>query len=495
LDRHPTSREGVTCIVCHRVDKNYGRISGRLAMVEGDIFDPVLGPSGGDKLQECLDDKKCRVNPTRGERGRAIHSDAVKFEQISTSEFCGSCHDVRLRNGFRLEDAYSEYNYSPSAARGETCQDCHMGRVPGVVSGYEEGPAAEIGQGKAKPYHTSPRKLTNHMFAGPDYSVIHPGIFPHNTDAQKLATLEEWLQFEWRDPVTKNTEWWGTEAFEAKVKEDRKAYKFPRKWRSKTRRERARQVLNDQIELLGVIEAQRKQILQVGYRLSDIEVMNAGDDGIDFQVRVSNGTDGHGVPTGFDAERLVFLRVTLTDRNGEVLFQSGDLDPNGDLRDLHSLYVHNGELPLDEQLFSLQSKFLTRNIRGGEREQVIPVNVSIDPLPFLRPEVRPSGVYGQPRGARKHKQNILPGQHRLVDYSIAGDALSGNGPYKLDVKLIAGMIPINLLADIQEVGFDYGMSAKEIGDAVVEGHQVLWQREKEFNIHSGQSVAQVNENE
>ena len=31
------------------------------------------------------------------------------------------------------------------------------------------------------------------------------------------------------------------------------------------------------------------------------------------------------------AERLVFLRVTVRDADGEVLMQSGDLDPNGDL--------------------------------------------------------------------------------------------------------------------------------------------------------------------
>ena len=37
LERHPTSREGITCVVCHRVNKNYGKVSGRLAP----IFTPV----------------------------------------------------------------------------------------------------------------------------------------------------------------------------------------------------------------------------------------------------------------------------------------------------------------------------------------------------------------------------------------------------------------------------------------------------------------------
>ena len=44
LDRHPTSREGVTCIVCHRQDQAFGKISGRLPLVEGSLYEPVFGP-------------------------------------------------------------------------------------------------------------------------------------------------------------------------------------------------------------------------------------------------------------------------------------------------------------------------------------------------------------------------------------------------------------------------------------------------------------------
>ena len=42
----------------------------------------------------------------------------VTFRDLVTKE------DVRLVNGFRLEDAFSEYKTSPSAFRGESCQDC-----------------------------------------------------------------------------------------------------------------------------------------------------------------------------------------------------------------------------------------------------------------------------------------------------------------------------------------------------------------------------------
>ena len=230
---------------------------------------------------------------------------------------------MRLRNGFRLEDAFSEYKYSPAAGKDETCNDCHMGKEPGVVSGYEEGPAAEIG-GRGKSYMTQPRKLTNHMFAGPDYSVVHPGLFPHNTDAQKLASMRQWLEFEWRDPVTKNPEWWGTDAFEKAVKADPDKYEFPKQWGSRTRRNRARKVIDAQLALLDEIKEQRLRVLQAGYGLGEIVPLKASSKRISFRIKVSNETDGHGVPTGFDAERLVFLRVNVTDREGQVIFRSGD---------------------------------------------------------------------------------------------------------------------------------------------------------------------------
>ena len=46
LERHPTSREGVTCVVCHRISKDYNKASGRLALEEGDLHSPIFGPQG-----------------------------------------------------------------------------------------------------------------------------------------------------------------------------------------------------------------------------------------------------------------------------------------------------------------------------------------------------------------------------------------------------------------------------------------------------------------
>ncbi len=470
LDRHPTSREGITCITCHRIKQAFGKISGRLPIIEGGITEPVYGPQGNENLAAALDNPDIRVTTDPEARGRKIHAKAERYSYLSKPGTCGTCHDVTLVNGFRLEEAFSEYKSSPAAKRDETCQDCHMSTVPGVASGYAFGPAAEVGG-----VETKPRKLTNHMFVGPDHSVIHPGLFPLSEAAQRTAGMAEWLQFDHKAG-------WGTDAFEHSVAED---YPFPERWSSVDDRYDAREIINKQEARLQRIAEQRKKLLQGAYLLGGKEVLQADEDGLRFRIKVSNGTDGHNAPTGFTGERLVFLQVDVTDREGEVVFRSGDLDPNGDVRDLHSLYVHNGELPLDEQLFNLQSKFVTRNIRGGEREQILALNYSPDPLPFLRPDTRPTVLTGRTLGARIHKKGIEPNGHRWAEYSVQADKLTGRPPYKARVKMIAAMIPVNLISEIQHVGFDYGMSPREVAQEVLAGHQVLWETELDLNPAGG----------
>jgi len=465
MDGHPVSREGITCIDCHRVNQDYGKLSGRLALVEGDLFEPVFGPKGNEELQRVVESGEYRVNTERGKAGRAIHTRAEKFFQLSEPGFCGTCHDVNLVNGFRLEEAFSEYKNSPAAKKGITCQDCHMGKEPGVVSGYREEPAAMVGNNP-----TRPRKRTNHMFVGPDYSIIHPGLFPHNVKAAAMATMREWLTYDYEAG-------WGTDKFEQNIPD---GYTFPDRWLSADDRYDARDIIRENQALLAEADKARLQVLRAGYQSGDFEVEKASESGLRFKIQVRNGTEGHNVPTGFDAERLVFLEVKVFDRDDHMVFVSGDLDPNGDVRDSHSLFVHNGELPLDKYLFSLQSRFVTRMFRGGDREQVLAVNYSGDPLPFLRPSTSSTVLTGRPLGARKHKAGIDPMGSRWAEYKVKGSQLTGKPPYRVEAKLIAGMVPVNLVEAISIVGFDYNMSTRDIIDGVVGGHQVLWERKWEI---------------
>lgn len=311
LTRHPTSREGITCVVCHRINKNYNKASGRLALVEGGLTEPVFGPKGNEELARVLDNSHIYrgVVTDPEESGRQIHRVVEQFANIS-SPTCGTCHDVTLFNGFRLEEAFSEYRVSPAAARGETCQDCHMGKIQGVASGYEFGPAAMIGD-----QATESRKITNHFFAGPDYSLIHPGIFPHNAEAQQMATLEQWLEFD----VDAG---WGTDAFEKTDPRPDKS-KFPAHWRSIQARHDARKIIDEQLERLDWATEQRFEVLRNGYGLGEIVTERADAGGIEFSIQLKNLADGHNVPTGFTGERLIWLEVTVTD--GETATWSSSL--------------------------------------------------------------------------------------------------------------------------------------------------------------------------
>ena len=475
LERHPTSREGITCVVCHRITKGYNKVSGRLALAEGSLLDPVMGPNGNAEMERVLNDDKYRVVTEENELGRKIHTEAKKFAPISTPTFCGSCHDVTLFNGFRLEEAFSEYRLSPAADRGVTCQDCHMGKIQGIPSDFDYGPAAVVGG-----VPTKPRKLSSHLFSGPDYSVIHPGIFPHNADAQQLATLEQWLEFDHKAG-------WGTDEFEDTVADD---YEFPESWASIDDRYDARDILDVQFERLDFARKKRLEVLRNGYHLGNINIEEASADGIEFEVEVKNITDGHNVPTGFTGERLVWLEVTVKDADGNVVFVSGDRDPNGDLRDLHSLYVHNGEALEDPFLFSLQSKFVVTQGRGGEREAVIPIPYTVTALPIVRPTTLSLVFAGEPTTERNHRKGIEPLGNRWASYEIDSDLLTGKGPYTASIRLNSQMVPVNLITAVQRVGFDYGMSAKEVADAVVEGADILWEKMVTFNVHNDQSVSQ-----
>lgn len=469
LDRHPTSREGITCVVCHRLEKSYNKASGRLALVEGDLTAPVYGPAGNEEMERVLENThEYRVVTDPKVKGRKIHKEAKKFAAISTPMMCGTCHDVTLFNGFRLEEAFSEYRTSPAAARGTTCQDCHMGKIQGKESGYHRGPAAVVG-GVA----TKDRKLTDHFMSGPDSSIIHPGIFPHNAEAQQLASLAQWLQFD----VDAG---WGTDEFEDKVSDD---FKFPDHWESVDDRYDARDILNDQFELLDYARKKRLEVLRNGYVLGDVVTEKVSSDGISFRVQLKNGTDGHNVPTGFTGERVVWLEVTVRDSNDKVVFVSGDRDPNGDLRDGHSAYVHAAKIELDQHLVSLQSYFVTQNGRGGEIEHVIPIPYPVISLPRVLPSPVSLVFTGEPSTERNHKRGIEPNGDRWGYYKVKPEKMTGKGTYTATVKVISQMAPVNLLIAMQSVGFDYGLTPAQARDALVASAQVLWERKVSFEVN------------
>ena len=468
MQREQNTREGVTCIVCHRQNKRYGK-GGQLVVQPGDIFAPVSGPEGNKVQKETMKETKLHLTTSADEKGRPIHKDVNKFFTLREPALCGICHSVRLPTGLHTEETYDEYKTSPAARDGVTCSNCHNGKKFGKNKGYEKGPAAIIDS-----FETSPRRISNHYMGGPDFSVLHPGIFPHNPDAVELASYEQWLQFDYKAG-------WGTDEFENAVAA---GYGFPDYWKDADLRYEARTIINDQLASLEWAKKRREEILKAGYGVQDFVLEKANlDDGLSFKIKLANLIDGHNVPTGFIHERMVFFEITLKDSKDNVVFRSGDRDPNGDLRDPFSLYVRNGKLPPDDQLFNLQSRFKIKSLLGGERTQSHFFPVSIMATPFIRPPINPTSILGHADTQRVEKHTIEPKGHRWATYHVSPDQLKGDGEYRLDMKLIAQPMPGYFLKGISDSGgLDYHFSVRELTDRMVNNSLVLWQKSEIINL-------------
>ncbi|MSP67685.1 MAG: cytochrome C [Alphaproteobacteria bacterium] len=426
--RSQVSREGITCITCHRVAESFGKVNGERVIEAGDIHKPMYGNQGAATgLKEVIDNKSFyKVATEPSERGMKIHNDAIKFETLSKSEFCVSCHQVAVNLGIKLEVVWDQYRASPAFKQGVSCQDCHMSKQQGVNAGYAIGPAAVINGQAINPG----RKHANHSFAGPGYPIAHPGIFPHNTDAQQW-TIDQWLLFDYRAK-------WGSEEFEEKVEKGQVKVNFPEAWSDRIDREEAWAVVEANFKGLEKKAQLRKEVMEAGGRIdgpflkSDLK---AGQS-LKFAYRVTNTNPGHNLPSGsLGAQPEIWLNVALIDPDGKNVWESGYVDSIGDMADLHSLDVAAGKIAHDDQLFNLQTKFLTMNVKGTDREMYLPVNFDADQLPMLRPPAQPVTVMNHPPFVRMEARSITPLSYRDASYSVPGNLLARPGKYRLAVRM------------------------------------------------------------
>jgi nitrate/TMAO reductase-like tetraheme cytochrome c subunit len=433
--RSQVSREGVTCISCHRVNEEYGKTNGERRIVPGTIFEPVYGPFEGDGVEEVVKNRsKYRVATSDQERGAKIHTQAFKFEQISKSQFCVSCHQVAVNVGIKLEVVWDQYRASPAMKQGITCQDCHMGKSPGKADGYATGPAAKIGRESVNPK----RQHSNHSFYGPGYPIAHPGIFPHNKDMPEDWSVESWLKFDYRAQ-------WGSEEFEREVASAKRKVTFPPEWSDATIRSQAWEIIQSNLDKIKEKRELRRQVMENGSRIDGPYFKSALKVGkqLRFSYKVTNTNSGHNLPSGsLGAQPEIWLNVALIDPDGKRVWESGYLDSIGDMADLHSLDVRAGKVSHDDQLFNLQTKFLTTNIKGTDREMYLPFNLDIDQLPFLRPPTQPVSVMNHPPFVRMEQRSIPPLGTKTAAYEVPARLISKPGKYRLAARLRSRAEPI-----------------------------------------------------
>ncbi len=429
-------REGVTCVACHRVKTPYTKTNGERRIEPGGLHDPVYGASdgtGGAIANKYKDFFKITNDPNDKKQGQLMHRRAIQFDELSESTFCMSCHQVAVQPGIKLEVVWDQYRASPACREGVSCQDCHMGKVPGVDGGYSIGPAAVVNDKVVN----AERKHSNHAFYGPGYSIAHPGIFPHTLKKTKW-TVNEWLQFDWRSG-------WGTEEFEKAVDEGRFHTHFPPVWEDADDRADAREIVDANLKKLEYKKDLRRQVLENGSKLDGPffhETPTLGQP-LKFRYCLTNTNSGHNMPSGsLGAQPQLWMNVVLIGPSGQRIWETGYVDSNGDLADNHSLDVLDRKVPFDTQLFNLQTKFLTTNVKGTDREMYLPINIDFDQLPFLRPPAQPVTVLNHPPFIRMEGHSIPALGSRNAKFVVPSRLMNEPGVYRMSVRMRSRAEPI-----------------------------------------------------
>ena len=433
--RARVSREGITCVACHRISEEYGLVNGERRMVPGDIYQFVYGNEDPKEVNRVVAEKDAFKVKTSAKEGRGVdmHAGAFKFPQLSSSEFCMGCHQVAVHPGIKLEVVWDQYHASPAAKKGVRCQDCHMGKEPGKANGFDTLAAAKIsGQ------ETAPRPHHDHSFFGPGYPIAHPGIFPFS-DEDNDYSVEQWLLFDHRAG-------WGSDDFEAKVADGRIKTQFPPPWDDAISRQDARKnIIAPNLEKIALKKEMRKKVMENGSRIDGPFFDRGPRVGrkLKFHYVVANTDPGHNLPSGsLGAQPEIWLDVALLDPDGKNVWESGYVDSHGDMAGSHSLDVASGKLAADNQLFNLQTKFLTTNVAGTDREMPLPVNFDIDQLPFIRQAPQPASVLNHPPFIRMEQRSIPPESSRKAKFTVPAAALAKPGSYTLAVRLRSRAEPI-----------------------------------------------------
>lgn len=395
VHRSRISMEGVTCIACHKRSEAHYKASGRVAIEPGQFPDGcIYGP---------FEDSVSGEKKTHHSKGNAY---------MRTSQFCAECHDVTSPQGVRLEEAFSEWQASPAAKEGTTCQHCHMGPEPGVKVLECERPLGPIAVlDGVKPEDMPQRRRTNHTFTGPDYSLLPDTEFPEKLD---------WMyEQDYRD-VSKLT------PHQQKTLYDLR--------------------LNNRAQLKKATEL-RHRLLRNGAKICVKHPPTAKfGRWMNVRVDVTSLISGHSYPTGFTAERQLWVEVVIRDPAGRIVLKSGDRDSNGDLRDDHSHDVLTGKIAADPLLLNFQNKFVARTQKGTERSVVLSVNRHLQPTNIVRPATEIAASFGRPMTFRVAKGSLPPLQTIGQNYPVRTSTLPG--PYYVSVRLNFRHLPPHLLDHI-----------------------------------------------
>jgi hypothetical protein len=447
-ERSAASQEGITCVSCHRVGEGYGKTNSARRITPGSIHEPVFGPfeaSGGLKAISNAMKFGILVSPDQpdkpteedGKKWIRIHQTAIQSDIIVKSDLCVACHQVQVHPGIKLETVWEEYLASPAAKEGITCQQCHMSTNPGQNVGYAKGWAAKVNGFTMR----DDRPLTDHTFVGPGYPISHPGLFPFRLEESPF-TPQQWLKFDYRAK-------WGSDDFERTAAG---SATIPPEWQNPADRRKAWQIVQENYERWHKRREMREKMLENASEIEGPIFKGRPEAGkaFAFEYRIHNRNKGHNLPSGsLGAQPELWLNVALHDPDGNIVWESGYVDKYGDVADLQSKEVREGTIDHDDQLVSMQAKFITTNVKGTDREMYLPINLDVDQRPFIRPGGTPTSLLNHPPLARMEKRSIPPLGTRVAKYKVPGSKITKPGTYKLAVRLRGRTEPIYFMEFVE----------------------------------------------
>ena len=316
---------GITCDVCHNVlGPDHERSVRRDGLANGsfELF-PSLSKVGPFAFPQAVKDNF-----------HVSSRDPDRMAYLRSSDFCGSCHDVRVPGGslthweanlnegsetvttYRLENLNTEWETGPYNSADNPfgkvirCQDCHMSAYPYAGdSTYQVGDlsittptpaifnknfAAVPGVSTAFNAKLQKRDITNHYFTGVDVPLL---------DAEELSARLGPGYPESNEPGL------------------------------------------DEHGAPNGLAQRREDLLHSAVRISLDKSDTSVKAGKSFMVRVTAvSLTGHRFPTGFSQERTAYVELSVKDANDFLLFQSGyvvdkphpetgEMEPDGNLDD------------------------------------------------------------------------------------------------------------------------------------------------------------------
>jgi eukaryotic-like serine/threonine-protein kinase len=329
-----STMDGISCAFCHQVhgpvrpgEAARGGYEGNpdwISVLTGERFsarpEDARGVFGIGNSGYALDARELLLGagaatpvPT-GAHGRPT---ATAREYLESSEFCGACHDVRLfgtdaigidkgEHFKRLRNAYSEWrSWADDERRGgrepASCQDCHMSAYPGVCEPVGDGSSA-LGQLAA-----GATALARACPPGTAFAARSPGQYPTGMVATSSGSATE-IAPHWFTGVDVPL----SDEFPAQLVDD------------------------TTLDGAGIPRGARQRrdlLLGRTFRFELDEPARRGAT-LEIPVVIENVGAGHRVPAGFSQEREFWVHLQVTDADGRVLYEVGDVESaSEDLRD------------------------------------------------------------------------------------------------------------------------------------------------------------------